>query len=196
MKYSLSYIILISRRIVEFYQYWKLLMSKSFFSPIICNKKSNTMYTFRPYELVKVNYKCYKGIFDRGINSYPRPRSGHRIVCNDSDLYCFGGFNPNIGGERARGAQRTMYLFQELWKFDLFTKKWNIVYSPSIEGMPEELASNAVILRNNMLIVKRHSLCFIMLFVVGSFEKCAFVYRYLVARAIRSAPLVQISATC
>lgn len=110
------------------------------------------MYTFRPYELVKVNYKGYKGKFGQGINSYPRPRSGHRIVCNDSDLYCFGGFNPNIG-ERARGG-RTMYLFQELWKFDLFTKKWNIVYSPTIEGMPEELASNAVILKNNMLIVR------------------------------------------
>lgn len=111
------------------------------------------MYTFRPYELVKVNYKCYKGLFDKGmgINSYPRPRSGHRIVCTDSDIYCFGGFNPNIEG--ARGARRTLHLFQELWKFDLFTKKWNIVYSPSIEGMPEELASNAVILKNNMLIV-------------------------------------------
>lgn len=158
MKYSLSCIIIISRKIVEFYEYWKSLMSKSFFSPI-GDKKLDTMYTFRPYELVKVNYKCYRGIFDRGINSYPRPRSGHRIVCNDSDLYCFGGFNPHVGGERARGAGRTMYLFQELWKFDLFTKKWNIVYSPTIEGMPEELASNAVILRNNMLIVKRQSCC-------------------------------------
>lgn len=128
-------------------------MSNTFFSSKSRNKKLNTMYTFRPYELVKVNYKCYKGIFDKGINNYPRPRSGHRIVCNDSDLYCFGGFNPNIT-DRSRGAGRTLYLFQELWKFDLFTKKWNVVYSPSIEGMPEELASNAVILKNNMLIVR------------------------------------------
>lgn len=145
MKYSLSCIIVILRKIAEFHQYWQLL--KSFFSPI-SDQKLNTMYTFRPYELVKVDYKCYKGFFDKGINSYPRPRSGHRIVCNDSDLYCFGGFNPNVG---SRGRQP---LFQELWKFDLFTKKWNIIYSPGTEGMPVELASNAVILKNNMLIVR------------------------------------------
>ncbi|KAJ6644230.1 Kelch domain-containing protein 10 like [Pseudolycoriella hygida] len=151
MKYSWSPIILILRKIAKLCEYWNSLMSKSFFSSIR-RKESDKMYTFRPYELVKVNYKCYKGIFNKGINSYPRPRSGHRIVCNDSDLYCFGGFNPNIS-DRARVGGRTLYLFQELWKFDLFTKKWNIVYSPTIEGMPEELASNAVILRNNMLLV-------------------------------------------
>lgn len=129
-------------------------MSNAFFSSKCKNKKSNTMYTFRPYELVKVNYKCYKGLFDKGINTYPRPRSGHRIVCNDSDLYCFGGFNPNIGERNRNVGNRTQYLFQELWKFDLFTKKWSIVYSSTMEGMPEELASNAVILKNNMLIVR------------------------------------------
>lgn len=155
MKYNFFDITLILRKIVEFYQYWKFLLPNAFLTSNNCDNKSDTMYTFRPYELVKVDYKCYKGIFDKGINSYPRPRSGHRIVCNDSDLYCFGGFNPNIQypNERAR-APRTLFLFQELWKFDLFTRKWNVVYSPSIEGMPEELASNAVILKNNLLIVR------------------------------------------
>lgn len=153
MKYGLLPITsTIRRKVIEFCQYWTILMSKSFFSRKKCGRKqpTNTMYIFRPYELVKVNYKCYDGLFDKGKNSYPKPRSGHRIVCNDSDLYCFGGFNPNRGGHRTN---RTMFLFQELWKFDLFTKKWNVVYSSSIEGMPEELASNAVILKNNMLIV-------------------------------------------
>lgn len=152
MNYSVSFIIVILKKILEFHKYWTFI--KAFFSPISKQETLHTMYTFRPYELVKVNYKCYNGLFDKGINSYPRPRSGHRIVCNDSDLYCFGGFNPNVGSTSGRNAGRTLYLFQELWKFDLFTKKWNLVYAPTIEGMPEELASNAVILKNNMLIVR------------------------------------------
>ncbi len=160
------------------------------------------MYTFRPYELVKVNYKCYGyrgGIFDKGINSYPRPRSGHRIVCNDSDLYCFGGFNPNIR-ERTSGPidriDRTLYLFQELWKFDLFTKKWSKVYSSTTEGMPAELASNAVILRNNMLIVWLYHMMdnfFVWCLTVKIVYFCC---RYLVEQDIHLVARVQISATC
>lgn len=112
---------------------------------------TKTMYSFRPFELVKVEYKFYKGLYDKakGINSYPKPRSGHRIVCNDSDIYCFGGFNPDI----IDGRRRTAFLFQELWKFDTFTKKWTLVYGPRADGMPEELASNAVYLKEDMIIV-------------------------------------------
>lgn len=150
MKISFLNIIFVLFKVYEFYQYWKLLMSDSLVLLSRIKKKKTTMYTFRPYELVKVNYKSYKSFFNNGINKYPRPRSGHRIVCNDSDLYCFGGFNPNVPNN---STGRTLYLFQELWRFDLFTKKWSLVYSPTDEGMPDELASNAVILKNNMLIV-------------------------------------------
>lgn len=160
MKISFYNIIFALLKVYEFYQYWKLLMSNTFVSFNRNHKKQKTtMYTFRPYELVKVNYKCYKGFFDKGINSYPRPRSGHRVVCNDSDLYCFGGFNPTVASRARDGTDRTLFLFQELWKFDLFTKKWNLVYSATVEGMPQELASNAVILRNNMLIVSGRPQC-------------------------------------
>lgn len=50
------------------------------------------MYQFRPFELKRIDYKNYKlTAHGRGINLYPKPRSGHRIVVNDTDLLCFGG---------------------------------------------------------------------------------------------------------
>lgn len=53
---------------------------------------SETMYVFRPYEVKRINYKSYgTGLKGRGINMYPKPRSGHRIVVNDTDIFCFGG---------------------------------------------------------------------------------------------------------
>lgn len=53
---------------------------------------SNIMYTFRPYEVQRVDYKSYGSVSKgRGINMYPKPRSGHRIVVNDTDIFCFGG---------------------------------------------------------------------------------------------------------
>lgn len=57
------------------------------------NTKSVSMYTFRPFEIQKINYKTYSSTYTRGrgINSYPKPRSGHRIVVNDTDIFCFGG---------------------------------------------------------------------------------------------------------
>lgn len=50
------------------------------------------MYTFRPFEITLVDYKSYgKSMKGRGINMFPKPRSGHRIVVNDTDIFCFGG---------------------------------------------------------------------------------------------------------
>lgn len=60
-------------------------------------KKNNSssikaIYQFRPFEVKRIDYKNYSlAVQGRGINFYPKPRSGHRIVANDSDLYCFGG---------------------------------------------------------------------------------------------------------
>lgn len=113
----------------------------------------NKMYKFRPFEITKVDYKCYSGHFDKGINSYPKPRSGHRIVCNDSDIYCFGGFNPDIVMDRRRRTA-TPLLFQELWKFDTFTKKWLLLFGPrDSDEMPQELASNALLMKEDMIVV-------------------------------------------
>lgn len=107
-------------------------------------------YTFRPFDLTKVVYKCYDGLFDRGINAYPKPRSGHRIVCNDSEIFLFGGFNP------ATARSSNTMLFQEMWRFDKFTKKWKLWFGPrdECEQLPTELASNAMALENDMMVVR------------------------------------------
>ena len=136
--------------LVDLYQLWKYYFYTTivhYFSYFSFNKMEEPiLYSFQPYVLKKINYKCYKGLFDRGINTYPAPRSGHRIVCNDSDIFCFGGFNPNLNA----GGQQ--YLFHELWRFDTFTKKWRLVFGSQFEGMPNESASNAVHLKDDMVI--------------------------------------------
>lgn len=53
----------------------------------------NKMYEFRPFELQRCDYKSYSTSVSqmRGINFIPKPRSGHRIVASETDLFCFGG---------------------------------------------------------------------------------------------------------
>lgn len=109
------------------------------------------LYTFRPYELTKVEYKNYNAVNrGRGINFYPKPRSGHRIVCNDTNIYCFGGYNPSATPIR----MRTQYLFQEMWQYNLMTKRWRQVFGHNHENMPEELASNAIVWKDELIIVR------------------------------------------
>lgn len=55
----------------------------------------------------------------------------------------------------SRERERTAYLFQEMWQFNILTRKWNKVFTQNVETnrMPEELASNAVVMRGDMLVV-------------------------------------------
>lgn len=109
------------------------------------------MYTFRPFELTKVEYKNYNAVNrGRGINFYPKARSGHRIVCNDTNIYCFGGYNPSATPIR----MRTQYLFQEMWQYNLMTKRWRQVFGHNHDNMPEELASNAIVWKDELIIVR------------------------------------------
>lgn len=141
------------------YRYVWIAIVKKMLSPVMRRRggaddtDDNKPYTFRPFELTKVDYKCYKGLFDKGINSYPKPRSGHRIVFNGSDIYCFGGFNPVTSTVRRRGTDATI-LFRELWRFDTFTLKWHLLFGPrDSSDMPLELASNAMCIKENMIVV-------------------------------------------
>lgn len=51
------------------------------------------MYEFRPFELTRCEYKSYakSTSIGRGINFIPKPRSGHRVAANETDLFSFGG---------------------------------------------------------------------------------------------------------
>ncbi|XP_053685473.1 kelch domain-containing protein 10 homolog [Sabethes cyaneus] len=100
-------------------------------------------YSFRPYELKRIKFKSY----NKNGRSRPYARSGHRIVCNDSTIYCFGGFNPNMPE-----VNEASCLFQELWKYDIIRKEWTLVMGPN-NDLPQELASNAMILQGDTLVV-------------------------------------------
>lgn len=56
--------------------------------------KQKMLFTFRPFELTRIDYKSYQKGMGSGINMYPKGRSGHRIAVNDTDLFCFGGTLP------------------------------------------------------------------------------------------------------
>lgn len=58
--------------------------------------------------------------------------------------YFFSGFNPHIASP---------YLFKEMWKFNLLTQRWSTVFTAESENMPEELVSNAVAIKDDIMLV-------------------------------------------
>ncbi|CAH2086248.1 unnamed protein product [Euphydryas editha] len=107
---------------------------------------ANKDYIFEPFKVTEV--KC------RGFTS-PRPRSGHRIACDDVNVYCFGGYNPYLPLNTIQKNNPTwtpaMPLFKELWSFSIATKKWT--QHKVTKNMPDELASNAMCLNGNCLMI-------------------------------------------
>ena len=115
------------------------------------NNKMSDIYNFRPFEISKVTYKNQSKISVKP--TYPKPRSGHRIVCSDSAIYCFGGFNPNLAVDQndMEDGEATC-LFQELWKYDIINKDWQLVLNSENE-LPMDLASNAMVMQGNTIMV-------------------------------------------
>ncbi|XP_059614073.1 kelch domain-containing protein 10 homolog [Phlebotomus argentipes] len=111
------------------------------FFGMIRRKRSLPVYTFRPYQVNRLQYASIVA---------PKPRSGHRIVCNDREIYCFGGFNPDIPSNT--GPYRDVSMFQELWRFDTLTLEWELIFGPG-EQMPAELASHAMLMLGNSILI-------------------------------------------
>ncbi|XP_028162153.1 kelch domain-containing protein 10 homolog [Ostrinia furnacalis] len=105
-------------------------------------------YIFEPFKVTVVEYR------DRD-NRCPRPRSGHRIACDDANIYCFGGYNPSLPLPRFERNNATWTparpLFKELWSFSIARKKWK--RHKVIENMPDELASNAMCMYGRYLMI-------------------------------------------
>ncbi|XP_047110075.1 kelch domain-containing protein 10 [Schistocerca piceifrons] len=101
-------------------------------------KQKRDLYCFKPFQIVKCSARYEYPV--------PKPRSGHRIVCDESNIYVFGGYNP----ENLRGPPGTNVLFKEIWVYNFATRTWVVVYPPN---MPNELASSAVILRGSTMII-------------------------------------------
>lgn len=86
----------------------------------------------------------------------PRPRSGHRCVANDSNLYSFGGYNPHIQLDDDDMKDDPNWLeskplFRELWKFNFATRCW--IKLKTAGFVPKELASHSALLCDNYLMV-------------------------------------------
>ncbi|EZA56905.1 hypothetical protein DMN91_001318 [Ooceraea biroi] len=110
-------------------------------------KKRRNMYKFKP--LVITKHKA-KGL------ECPKARSGHRVACDHRHLYSYGGFNPCVSDTDPdmRDDQTWVAskpLFKELWRYNLVSEQWKRL--PGQDSMPNELASNAMVLCGNMLMV-------------------------------------------
>lgn len=107
---------------------------------------SSQDYIFEPFKVTEVKF--------RG-SEVPRPRSGHRIVCDDVNIYCFGGYNPVLPLNSIQRVDPTWSphrpLFKELWSYCIATRKWK--QHKVVQNMPEELASNAMCMNGRYLMV-------------------------------------------
>lgn len=106
------------------------------------------LYEFRPFELKSID--VIKG------KRKPVPRSGHRVVCDESYIYSFGGYNPEIQHRRIteNNAEtiENYCLFKEMWKFHIDKREWRCLLSFRPE-MPSQVASNAMLILGNTIFV-------------------------------------------
>lgn len=119
------------------------------------NRDRVLLYKFKPF--------CYEEIFANNQSKVPYPRSGHRIGADSANIYSFGGYNPLLGNEGIVEIDEVWMhsypLFQELWRFNFARKEW--VRYPNSHSLPMELASNALILHKNVLMVSSYVSCII-----------------------------------
>ncbi|XP_063238402.1 kelch domain-containing protein 10 [Bacillus rossius redtenbacheri] len=91
----------------------------------------------------------------RGRQARPMPRSGHRLVCDGSDLYLFGGFCPRLSPQHASQMDadpvwaESRPLFKELWRFNMAAREWRRL--PCEASLPRELASSAACMRGGVV---------------------------------------------
>lgn len=116
------------------------------------------MYTFKAFKYKEL--KPVRGCtgFVVGMNNntvVPYPRSGHRIGADSANFYSFGGYNPLVPNSVETITDdyyvQSFPLFQELWKFNYASRQWTKY--PNSRSLPLELASNALLLDGNCLMV-------------------------------------------
>lgn len=98
----------------------------------------NHHFVFRLHQELSGLFLPYFYLIPPTGHCVPPARSGHRCVADSTNLYVFGGYNPDF--EEAGGSENEDYpLFRELWRFHFATATWQLVRT---EGyMPTELAS-------------------------------------------------------
>lgn len=133
---------LLSRIFIWLSQYYNKMVDNE------CSSKKE-LYEFRPFELRPIDVV-------KGRGRKPIPRSGHRIVSDESYIYSFGGYNPEHQSQRRRAdnneAIENHCLFKEMWKFHIDKREWRCLLSCRPE-MPTQVASNAMLILGNTIFV-------------------------------------------
>lgn len=121
------------------------------------NVERRPTFFFKPYSFTKCNINIPMNKLSNSNRGQlkPKPRSGHRIVCDDINLYSYGGYNPKISDNdpAMQGDEDwEVYkpLFREFWKFNFASGVWCKLDCACI---PSVLASNAVTLAGKVLMV-------------------------------------------
>jgi N-acetylneuraminic acid mutarotase len=113
-------------------------------------------FIFKPYNIRSDSYELKNQTNSEKKILWPKPRSGHRIVCDDVNVYSFGGYNPSLSTSDENDLasdnvwSESKPLFRELWKYNIATGLWKKL---EVELIPDILASNAVLLSGNILMV-------------------------------------------
>ncbi|CAF0943586.1 unnamed protein product [Didymodactylos carnosus] len=102
--------------------------------------------TSRPYQQSSKNLMQFTEIYPTNDKlSGPSPRSGHRAVITDSDLWLWGGYFP-------RQVNQNESMFRELWRYNFAMKRWTKEETAG-DGPSLTLASHAVCLHRNLMFV-------------------------------------------
>lgn len=117
-------------------------------------------FSLKPFKLIidsnHSKCRCQNEASSEVKRETPKPRSGHRIVCNESSVFSFGGYNPSLNpSDEEDLASDNIWLeskplFKELWKYNISTRTW---IKLNVDDIPNILASNAVLLSGQLLIV-------------------------------------------
>jgi hypothetical protein len=77
----------------------------------------------------------------RDSSVIPAPRSGHRCVADEKNLYVFGGYSPHSN----------VQLFHEIWRFNFVTRTWKMLQTTG--PFPTEVCSSCALLYNGHIII-------------------------------------------
>lgn len=104
------------------------------------------IYNFTPFKFERIKSRT------KNKNQKPTERSGHRIGANSGNFYSFGGYNPALDEIDNNEENGLLYpLLREIWRFNFASRTW--YKYPNTKSLPSELASNAIIIHRNLLMV-------------------------------------------
>ncbi|CAL8111185.1 unnamed protein product [Orchesella dallaii] len=122
---------------ILFKKYWRRSSQKM-------EKITEETHGFKPLVFTEVEVEPLGGNHVCPPLSGPDPRSGHRTVCDDANMYAYGGYlrTESLGAVEQR-------LFEELWCFNFAEERWKFL--PAVGNTHTEVASHCAILYGNFL---------------------------------------------